>query len=103
MLTIAHRLETIADYDLIVVMDDGKIGEVGSPFELLQLTSPETHSDTDTPTPTPTATTVSTNGGSVRGAGLFRSLIDELGADRRATILDIAKNRFQQRSPSARA
>ena len=35
MLTIAHRLETIADYDLIVVMDDGRLGEVGSPYALL--------------------------------------------------------------------
>ncbi len=28
ILTIAHRLETIADYDMIVVMDQGKVVEV---------------------------------------------------------------------------
>ena len=35
MLTIAHRLQTIADYDTVVVMDEGRIVEKGSPFELL--------------------------------------------------------------------
>lgn len=36
MLTIAHRLETIIDYDKIIVMDKGKVAEMGSPRELLQ-------------------------------------------------------------------
>ncbi|KNE55572.1 hypothetical protein AMAG_01463 [Allomyces macrogynus ATCC 38327] len=35
VLTIAHRLNTIIDYDLIVVMDAGRVAEVGSPAELL--------------------------------------------------------------------
>jgi ABC-type multidrug transport system fused ATPase/permease subunit len=35
-LIIAHRLETIADSDLIVVMDAGRAVEVGSPGELLR-------------------------------------------------------------------
>ena len=36
ILTIAHRLQTIADYDKIVVMDAGHVGEAGSPRELLE-------------------------------------------------------------------
>jgi len=35
MLTIAHRLETIIDYDTILVMDDGYVAEFGPPQELL--------------------------------------------------------------------
>jgi ABC-type multidrug transport system fused ATPase/permease subunit len=35
-LVIAHRLDTICDSDLIVVMDAGRAVEVGSPQELLE-------------------------------------------------------------------
>ena len=34
VLTIAHRLHTVMDYDLILVLDQGKLVEVGSPAEL---------------------------------------------------------------------
>ncbi|GFT16638.1 multidrug resistance-associated protein 1 [Trichonephila clavipes] len=36
VITIAHRLNTIIDYDKIVVMDNGTIVEVGSPEYLLK-------------------------------------------------------------------
>lgn len=36
LLTIAHRLKTIVDYDRIFVLVNGKIREQGSPRELLQ-------------------------------------------------------------------
>ncbi|KAI8907576.1 P-loop containing nucleoside triphosphate hydrolase protein [Powellomyces hirtus] len=36
VLTIAHRLNTVIDYDRIMVLDDGKLVETGSPFELLE-------------------------------------------------------------------
>ena len=36
VITIAHRLNTVADYDQIIVMDKGKIVESGSPYELIQ-------------------------------------------------------------------
>ena len=35
ILTIAHRLETIADYDMVVVMEKGLVAESGSPLQLL--------------------------------------------------------------------
>jgi len=35
VLTIAHRLETIVDHDLILVMDGGKVSESGEPWKLL--------------------------------------------------------------------
>lgn len=36
IVTIAHRLETIQDYDRIVVMEDGAIAEEGSPVRLMK-------------------------------------------------------------------
>jgi ABC-type multidrug transport system fused ATPase/permease subunit len=37
LLTIAHRLNTIIDYDIVIVMDKGTVREIGSPQELLGL------------------------------------------------------------------
>ncbi|KAJ3104877.1 hypothetical protein HDU96_008773, partial [Phlyctochytrium bullatum] len=36
VLAIAHRLSTVADYDLILVLDKGKVVQFGSPYELIQ-------------------------------------------------------------------
>ncbi|KAJ3272855.1 hypothetical protein HDV01_005178 [Terramyces sp. JEL0728] len=36
ILTVAHRLKTIIDYDRVLVMDDGVVAEIGTPYELLQ-------------------------------------------------------------------
>lgn len=35
LLTVAHRLNTIIDFDLVIVMNEGKAVEIGSPKELL--------------------------------------------------------------------
>ncbi len=70
VLTIAHRLETIADYDIIVVMDQGKVVEEGSPLDLL--------SDEHT-------------------QGIFRSLVEGLGPERKKTFIEMASrsSRFE--------
>jgi len=36
LITIAHRLETIMDYDKVLVMADGRAAEFGSPYELIE-------------------------------------------------------------------
>ena len=40
VLTIAHRLDTIVDYDRVVVMHAGMVAEVGSPLQLLHQEDP---------------------------------------------------------------
>jgi ABC-type multidrug transport system fused ATPase/permease subunit len=42
ILTIAHRLRTIVDYDYILVLDNGRIVEHGRPSELLSVSSNST-------------------------------------------------------------
>ena len=37
MITIAHRLNTIADYDKVIVMNRGNIAEAGIPYELIKM------------------------------------------------------------------
>lgn len=60
VLTIAHRLETIADYDMIVVMDQGRVVEVGSPSDLCN-----------------------------EEDGMFKSLVEGLGAERKQAMYEI--------------
>ncbi|KAL2917185.1 Transporter of the ATP-binding cassette (ABC) [Polyrhizophydium stewartii] len=36
VLTVAHRLKTVIDYDRVLVMDAGQVAEIGSPYELIQ-------------------------------------------------------------------
>ena len=64
VLTIAHRLETIIDYDIIAFMDNGILKEKGSPLELLQIQD-----------------------------GYFKSMVDSLGVERQQNILNIAKKK----------
>ena len=67
VLTIAHRLETIADYDRIVVMDAGRVAEFGIPFELLQ------HNDD----------------------GIFASLVNALGPEVRTAFVETMRKRAE--------
>ena len=76
VLTIAHRLETIADYDIIVVMDQGRVVEVGSPLELLSYK--------------PDAVVVDGADGGHHNHGLFSGLVDGLGAERKEAFIAIA-------------
>eukprot|EP00743_Colponemidia_sp_Colp-15_P007238 GILK01007815.1.p1 GENE.GILK01007815.1~~GILK01007815.1.p1 ORF type:complete len:1347 (-),score=258.26 GILK01007815.1:45-4052(-) len=68
VLTVAHRLLTIMDYDKILVLGGGKVLEFGSPSSLLEQ------------------------------QGEFSSLVDETGTESAAKLREIAKGRTQRRS-----
>jgi len=65
IVTVAHRLNTIMDYDLVVVMDDGHAVEFGSPAELLEIPG-----------------------------GAFSNLVGATGEESRRSLCEIAKQRF---------
>lgn len=41
IISVAHKLDTILDYDRVVVLDAGRIVETGEPYALL--TEPKSH------------------------------------------------------------
>lgn len=62
VLTIAHRLHTVMDYDKILVLDAGEIAEYGRPYELLQIPN-----------------------------GVFRKLVAKTGSATARTLMQAAK------------
>ena len=61
LLTIAHRLNTIIDYDVVLVIDKGKVAEFGSPKELSN------------------------------SNGIFSALVDATGSETAAQLRSLAK------------
>lgn len=68
LVTIAHRLNTIMDYDLVLVMDAGKAVEFGSPAELLEIKN-----------------------------GVFSELVDATGAESSKALRDIASQNNREK------
>jgi ABC-type multidrug transport system fused ATPase/permease subunit len=66
ILTIAHRLNTIADYDRVLVLKEGEIAELDSPAALLK-----------------------------QPQGIFRSMVLETGPSNAEWIEEVAQKRQQ--------
>jgi ATP-binding cassette, subfamily C (CFTR/MRP), member 1 len=43
IIAVAHKLDTILDFDKVVLLDEGKLVEFGSPYELLSDSSSAFH------------------------------------------------------------
>ncbi|KAL4469098.1 hypothetical protein ABPG72_007777 [Tetrahymena utriculariae] len=67
VITVAHRLNTIADYDKIIVMDRGAVIESGTPYELL-----------------------------CKQNGIFKQMVDHTGKKNAKLILKIAQQAYNQ-------
>lgn len=65
VLTIAHRLHTVMDSDIILVMESGMVAEIGHPYKLLQNSS-----------------------------GFLYKLVEETGDIMAKNLLEIAKNNY---------
>lgn len=65
--TIAHRLNTIIDYDRVIVMDSGKIVEFDTPYNLL-----------------------------IKSSGYFKEMVEALGRKEFERFLKIAKTKTNQ-------
>jgi ABC-type multidrug transport system fused ATPase/permease subunit len=68
ILTIAHRLNTIIDYDRVLVLDKGAIVEFDSPHALLQ-----------------------------REGGVFRGMVEETGSNNADLLRETAKSHHEKR------
>lgn len=67
VLTIAHRLHTIIDSDMVLVMENGYAKEYDVPYKLLQNSS-----------------------------GIFRDLVNNLGHDEKEKLFEIAKLKYEE-------
>ena len=79
VLTIAHRLHTVMDYDRVLVLDKGCVVEYDSPAALLGLLAPSA---------------VTSSGGASGGVtgprGHFATMVDETGPETAAALREMA-------------
>jgi ABC-type transport system involved in Fe-S cluster assembly fused permease/ATPase subunit len=68
-ITIAHRLQTIIDYDAVLVLDHGKIIEYGAPWDLLQIGKDDSQTEGDADSMTATS----------KELGIFRGMCEMSG------------------------
>lgn len=76
VITIAHRLLTVANYDKIIVMDQGEVVEYDEPFKLLV-------DDEDDP--------------NITRVGHFASMVQNAGESTAKKIFDIAREAYFKR------
>lgn len=81
VISIAHRLQTVAEYDFIVVLEAGNIIEVGNPWELLN----EEFSNDKKDSPTGTFK-----------IGSFASMVNEMADDAAQVVRDMARARYNK-------
>ncbi|KAI9218608.1 P-loop containing nucleoside triphosphate hydrolase protein [Blastocladiella britannica] len=89
VITVAHRLGTIADYDRVLVIEAGRIAEAGHPHELLTMG--------DKPNDTVRADT----GAFIRGTGMFKSMVNELGPESAQQLAEVALDAWNARKAVA--
>ncbi|KPJ19664.1 putative multidrug resistance-associated protein lethal(2)03659 [Papilio machaon] len=79
VLTIAHRLNTVMDYDRVIVMDKGRVVESGHPFELLTSEDQRSRGDEN-----------HLNRHNADNPGIFKSLVQQTGPETAAMLHKMA-------------
>ncbi|KAJ3224277.1 Multidrug resistance-associated protein 4 [Clydaea vesicula] len=69
VITIAHRLNTVIDFDKILVLENGEIVEFGNPYKLLMM----------------------------EGEGWFKGMVKELGKEAEQNLIEIARKNFEKK------
>ncbi|CAH8453684.1 unnamed protein product [Heterobilharzia americana] len=93
VLTITHRLQTVIDNDLIVVLENGQIKEIGSPYMLL---NPE-HAQCDLGVVKHVHETNEDSPG-VTGDGLFAKWVRATGKEQSRNLAEMARRASFQKS-----
>ncbi|CAH4036336.1 unnamed protein product [Pieris brassicae] len=100
VLTIAHRLNTVMDYDRVIVMDKGRVVETGHPYELLKL-----EDSTDVAKENPTFEQMNKvgsigdhskrlNSSEILVTGVFQSLVEQTGAESAIMLYKLAEESY---------
>ena len=89
---IAHRLDTIIDFDSILVLGNGRVLEYGSPQELLAAAASNTTATNDNSHDGQPNDGRGSDGAS-DGAGTFASMVSHMGEEAAKRLKELAKKK----------
>ncbi|CAK1546480.1 unnamed protein product [Leptosia nina] len=97
VLTIAHRLNTVMDYDRVIVMDKGRVVESGHPFELLNRINVHSKSEDVEILEHRNRTYYNRSNSIEREEGIFKVLVEQTGKETAIKLYKIAEESYQRR------
>jgi ABC-type multidrug transport system ATPase subunit len=95
IITIAHRLLTVIEYDRIIVLGDGQVIESGSPYELLTLATNSSSSSNNKSS----SDSDSASSGSAGAQCIFREMCEN--SNDLAHLLDLATAKHKREKAAA--
>ncbi|XP_048487991.1 probable multidrug resistance-associated protein lethal(2)03659 [Plutella xylostella] len=111
VLAIAHRLNTVMDYDRVIVMDKGRIVESGHPYELLNkgqrhstllskseapLATPESFADNETVVLGRDRVRTYSSRSEADSENIFKSLVEQTGRETAALLYEMAEKSYKK-------
>ncbi|CAH2056118.1 unnamed protein product, partial [Iphiclides podalirius] len=108
VLTIAHRLNTVMDYDRLIVMDKGRVVESGHPYELLRsLTLDDvqlrvSNKSKDKIAEKQSSTIVENRTNEGLNVGIFKGLVEQTGPETSALLYKMAEESYHKQKGIAK-